>query len=232
MHLSRVNSQFKILAVIGFLENFMKNTKNMIPTIFKTLHVSNLEELEGLYKNWDDYEYDVIQLAGYVGHLVTTEALLRHFDNKEAKILDAGCGTGLVGDILYSKDYKNIVGVDFSQEMLNRALKKNIYKSLNLCDLTKQLNFEDNSFDAIICAGTFTCGHVGPEALNEMVRITKNDGYISFTVRKQEWEASPYEKIIKALERSKLWRQIEHHTSEYNTQEGINCQLCLFQVTI
>ncbi len=209
----------------------MKNTKNMIPTIFKTLHVSNLDELGDLYKNWDDYENDVIQLAGYVGHLVTTEALLRHLKNKEDKILDAGCGTGLVCNILYNKEYKNIVGVDFSKEMLNRALKKNVYKALSLCDLTQKLKFENNSFDAIVCAGTFTCGHVGPEALNEMVRITKNEGYISFTVRKQEWEASPYEKIIKELEGSKLWRQVERHTSEYNTQEGVTCQLCLYQVT-
>jgi|TARA_B110000211_G_scaffold212177_1_gene251644 ubiquinone/menaquinone biosynthesis C-methylase UbiE len=209
----------------------MKNTKNMIPTIFKTLHVTSLDELGDLYKNWDDYEYDVIQLAGYVGHLVTTEILFKYLKNKRAKILDAGCGTGLVGDVLYKKNYKNIVGVDFSQEMLNRALKKNVYQSLNLCDLTQKLDFEDNSFDAIVCAGTFTCGHVGPKALYEMVRITKNGGYISFTVRKQEWEASPYEKIIKALEGAKLWKKIEHNESDYNTQEGINCQLCLYQVT-
>ena len=209
----------------------MKNTKNMIPTIFKTLHVSNLDELGELYKNWDNYEHDVIQLAGYVGHHVTTEILLRYLDNKKAKILDAGCGTGLVGDILYNKSYKNIVGIDFSQEMLNRALKKNVYQSLSLGDLTQKLHFEDHTFDAVICAGTFTCGHVGPEALGEIIRITKNGGYISFTVRNQEWEASPYEKIIKDLENSGSWIQIERHTSEYNTQEGINCQLCLFQVT-
>ena len=209
----------------------MKNTKNMIPTIFKTLHVSNQDELGELYKNWDEYESDVIQLAGYVGHIVTTEALLRHLKDKEAKILDAGCGTGLVGDILYSKKYKNIVGVDFSKEMLNRALKKNVYESLSLCDLTQKIEFEDSSFDAIVCAGTFTCGHVGPEALNEMIRITKNDGYISFTVRKQEWEASPYEKIIKELELSKLWQKVERYSSKYNTQEGVTCQLCLYQVT-
>ena len=209
----------------------MKNTKNMIPTIFKTLHVSNQDELGELYKNWDEYESDVIQLAGYVGHLVTTESLLRHLKDKEAKILDAGCGTGLVGDILHSKKYKNIVGVDFSKEMLNRALKKNVYESLSLCDLTQKIEFEDSSFDAIVCAGTFTCGHVGPEALNEMIRITKNAGYISFTVRKQEWEASPYEKIIKELELSKLWQQVERYTSKYNTQEGVTCQLCLYQVT-
>ena len=209
----------------------MKNTKNMIPTIYKTLHVSNLDELKDLYKNWNDYENDVINLAGYVGHKVTTETLLKYLKNKQSKILDAGCGTGLVGQILYKNNYKNIVGVDFSQEMIDRALKKNVYQSLSLCDLTKKLEFEDGSFDAIICAGTFTCGHVGPEALNEMVRITKNEGYICFTVRKQEWETAPYEGIIQSLEDSKSWLEVERHTSAYNTQEGINCQLCLFQVT-
>ena len=209
----------------------MKNTKKMIPTIFKTLHVANLDELGELYKNWVDYENDVIQLAGYVGHIVTTEALIRHLKNKDAKILDAGCGTGFVGDILYHKGYKNIVGVDFSKEMLTRALKKNVYQSLSLCDLTQKLDFKDNSFDAIVCAGTFTCGHVGPQALNEMVRITKNEGYISFTVRRQEWDASPYEKFINDFQSSKLWRQIERYTSEYSTKEGVNCELCLYQVT-
>ena len=38
-------------------------------------------------------------------------------------------------------------------------------------------------------------------------------------------------KIIKDLENSNLWKKIEHHTSDYNTKEGTNCQLCLYQVT-
>ena len=210
----------------------MKHSNNMISTIYDTLNAANLDELEDIYKNWaSEYEYDVIQLAGYVGHLITSDLLLNNLKNNNARILDAGCGTGLVGQILHKKSYKNIVGVDFSKEMIDRAHKKNVYKSLSLCDLTERLEFEDGSFDAIICAGTFTCGHVGPEALYEMVRITKNEGYICFTVRQQEWEAAPYEHIIQNLENSKSWFEMERNTSDYNTQEGVNCQLCLFQVT-
>jgi len=210
----------------------MKHSNNMIATIYDTLNAANLDELEDIYKNWaSEYEYDVIQLAGYVGHLITSDLLLNNLKNNNARILDAGCGTGLVGQILHKKSYKNIVGVDFSKEMINRAHKKNVYKSLSLCDLTERLEFEDGSFDAIICAGTFTCGHVGPEALYEMVRITKNEGYICFTVRQQEWEAAPYEHIIQNLENSKSWFEMERNTSDYNTQEGVNCQLCLFKVT-
>eukprot|EP00494_Astrolonche_serrata_P010253 UN10314 len=40
-------------------------------------------------------------------------------------VLDCGCGTGLVGELL-KKDtaYKQIVGVDYTQEMLDVCLKK------------------------------------------------------------------------------------------------------------
>ena len=184
----------------------MKKTKNMIATIYDTLHAADLDELESIYKNWaSDYESDVINLAGYVGHLITSELLLNYLRNTESTVLDAGCGTGLVGEILYKNNFRNIDGVDFSKEMLNIANQKNIYQSLKLVDLTKKLDYENDSFDAIICAGTFTCGHVGPEALREMVRITKQGGYVCFTVRKQEWEASPYLQIMNDLEKNESW---------------------------
>jgi len=203
----------------------------MISTIYETLHAADLDELEVIYKNWAiDYEDDVIKLAGYVGHLITSDLLLTYLKNKNAKVLDAGCGTGLVGEILYKNNFNHIEGVDFSQEMLDVANQKNIYQSLKLVDLTKELDYEDNSFDAIVCAGTFTCGHVGPEALKEMVRITKEGGYICFTVRKQEWEASPYMQIINDIELSESWHKIVHETAEYNVKEGVSCQLCLYQV--
>jgi ubiquinone/menaquinone biosynthesis C-methylase UbiE len=209
----------------------MKNTNSMISTIYDTLHAADLVELEHIYKNWaKKYEDDVINLAGYVGHLITSELLLSYLSNTQAKILDAGCGTGLVGEILNKNSFQNLIGVDFSQEMLNIAKQKNVYQSLDLVDLTKKLDYEDNLFDAVICAGTFTCGHVGPEALREMVRITKQGGYICFTVRKQEWEASPYMQIINDLEDSQAWQKLEHITKEYNLKEGVSCQLCLYQV--
>ena len=209
----------------------MKNTKSMISTIYDTLHAADLVELEHIYKNWaKKYEDDVINLAGYVGHLITSELLLSYLRNTQARIFDAGCGTGLVGEILNKNSFQNLIGVDFSQEMLNIAKQKNVYQSLDLVDLTKKLDFEDNLFDAIICAGTFTCGHVGPDALREMVRITKQGGYICFTVRKQEWEASPYMQIINDLEDSQVWQKLEHITKEYNLKEGVSCQLCLYQV--
>ena len=108
----------------------------MHPTVFNALHTTNKVDLEDLYKAWaESYDRDVVEVIGYVGHSITTELLLKYLDNSKAKILDAGCGTGLVGEILYEKKFKNIVGVDFSQPMLNQAWEKNVYQSLDLADL-------------------------------------------------------------------------------------------------
>jgi len=204
----------------------------MHPRVFNALHTTNQEELEELYRVWaDNYDHDVVEVIGYVGHSITSELLIKYLDNSKAKILDAGCGTGLVGEILHEKNFNNIVGIDFSQPMLDQALEKNVYQSLILADLNEKLAFKDNTFDAIVCAGTFTCGHVGPEAFSELIRVTKNGGYISFTVRNQEWNHLPYEKTIKKLEEKNLWICMESFITDYNIAESVSCQLCLYRVT-
>jgi len=209
----------------------LKNTGNMHPAVFNALHAPNQEELEELYKVWAvNYDHDVVDLIGYVGHSITTNLLVKYLHGTEAIILDAGCGTGLTGELLHEENFNNIVGVDFSQPMLDQASKKNIYQSLFQADLTKTLEFEDNAFDAIVCAGVFTCGHVGPEALFELIRVSKAGGYIAFTVREQEWDLLPYDKTIVELEEKHLWRCLERFTKEYNVAEEVNCQLCIYQV--
>ena len=60
--------------------------------------------------------------------------------------------------------------------------------------------------------------------LSHIIKKSKKGNYIHFKIKGTG-------KIIKELEGSKLWRQVERHTSEYNTQEGVTCQLCLYQVT-
>ena len=72
----------------------MKNTKNMYPTVFSTLHTNSKEELGELYQSWAKrYDADVLNKIGYIGHIVSTELLLRHLPetDADARILDAGC---------------------------------------------------------------------------------------------------------------------------------------------
>ena len=53
----------------------------------------------------------------------------RHENPLELRILDVGCGTGLVGSELHKIGYRDLDGLDASPEMLKIAAEKNIFKS-------------------------------------------------------------------------------------------------------
>ena len=88
--------------------------------------------------------------------------------NKDSKIYDAGCGTGLVGVELKKYGFKNFYGADLSQKLLD-LVPNDLYKKLYKVDLNKPIEEKDSSFDAVMCVGTFTFGHVKPPALDEFL---------------------------------------------------------------
>ena len=85
-------------------------------------------------------------------------------------ILDAGAGTGLVGAHLQGL---TVDAFDITPEMLAEAKAKGLYRDYILGDLTKPIALPDATYGAVISCGTFTHGHVGPECLPELLRITK-----------------------------------------------------------
>jgi predicted TPR repeat methyltransferase len=91
---------------------------------------------------------------------------------KTIKILDAGCGTGYVAEVLSKLNYKNITGIDFSEEMLAIARSKKIYKKLMCQSLNEKIELRSKQFELIICTGVLTSGHVGPSAINELGSFT------------------------------------------------------------
>ena len=88
---------------------------------------------------------------------------------KDSKILDAGCGTGLVAQVLSDMNFKNIVGLDYSIDMLKIAKNKKIYKKLIQESLNKKTSLRSNQFDIVLCTGVLTSGHVGAKAINELI---------------------------------------------------------------
>lgn len=95
------------------------------------------------------------------------------------RILDAGAGTGLVGQHLKDLGYTNVDGLDISQEMLNIAHDKGIYKNLICAPLSEKKidQIQSGSYDALISSGTITVAHVKPPALDEIVRLVKPGKY-------------------------------------------------------
>ena len=103
--------------------------------------------------------------------------------NKNIKILDAGAGTGIIGEMLVRLGYKNIDGLDISQKMLDVAAKKNIYKRL-ICAPLSEVRVDEiqtGEYDVTLCAGTIVYGQAKPVALDECVRHVRPGLYITST---------------------------------------------------
>src|SRR5690606_38939398 len=78
-------------------------------------------------------------------------------------------------------------GIDISEGMLAVAGRKGAYARLEKAVLGEALRFADGQFAAVISTGVFTTGHVGPEALPELIRVTAKGGVMVLTIKETLW---------------------------------------------
>jgi len=74
-------------------------------------------------------------------------------DRDDLRVLDAGCGTGSVGQLI-GRRVNRLEGVDLSPEMLAQAKKKAIYQSLYEDDLVAFLAHHAECYDVVTSAAT------------------------------------------------------------------------------
>ena len=204
-----------------------KNTDDKLP-IYKLTSKKKVLEYYDDWTNNAQFNQDMVDWK-YTAPSNAAILLHKYSPNKDIQILDAGCGSGLVGMELAIKGYINITGADFSQSMMD-LIPKNIYKSLKLIDLNETLFYKENSFDAIICVGTFTYGHVKARALDEFLRITKNNGLICFTVNEGVYNKYKFDKKITELSKNNSWKMLELSKSSYIVNKDVHAWLCIAKV--
>lgn len=202
------------------------------PELWKaTYEAETPEELNRAYSDWAcEYDHDTCHVMGYVGPKTAAQMLDHHLDAKAAKILDAGCGTGLVGEVLKNMGYENLEAMDYSADMISEAQKKSVYNSLFQADLNDRLKVPQNAYDATICVGTFTYAHVGPGAFDEFVRITRPGGFVCFSIRDGAYEEYGYRSKMLELEADKQWELQEMRRADYLVKEKVSARFCLYQV--
>ena len=204
-----------------------KDVGNKVP-IYK---LKTTDEVMKYYDEWgekDKYNKDMVEW-NYTGPKETVDVFKKYIDNKEILIFDAGCGTGLVGLQLKKFGFKYFHGADLSQKLLD-TVPENVYQKLIKVDLNKTINVQDNFYDAIMCVGTFTFGHVKPQALDEFVRITKKDGLICFTINEGIFEEYGFDKKIKDFKKDNKWEELEFFKSDYIASKDVNAWLGLYRV--
>ena len=143
------------------------------------------------YRGWArDYDRD---FAGVMAYRSPAE-VARVFAalGGTGPVLDVGAGTGLVGQALAEAGIGPVDGLDISAEMLAIAAEKKVYRSTITADLTQVLPLPDSAYSGCISAGTFTTGHVGPEAFGELLRVTRPGAVFAVTVHSAFYKAAGF----------------------------------------
>lgn len=177
--------------------------------------VYSAESTADVAKKYDDWSkrYDTeMATLGYRHPNICLAMLTRHVPRGEGPILDAGAGTGLLGEWMDIVGYRDAQALDISEGMLEVARAKNVYSKLHVATLGETLPFGDDSFAAVVAAGVFTVGHVGKEGFDELIRITKPGGFIIVTIKDSLYNEALGEHL-KALASKRVWEIVEETPS-------------------
>jgi len=150
--------------------------------IKKLVSATDPEEVKAAYKEWANSYNSDLDEYGYVAPLVSVRMFQEFVTDTTSKILDAGCGTGLIGTLLKENGYNDLTGSDFSQDMLNEASAAGCYSELQIADFGKPLEDSSGTYDAAIAVGVYT-KRFKAHFLSEMIRLLKPGGYFIFTSR-------------------------------------------------
>ena len=193
-------------------------------------HSRNDEDLQDVYKEWASaYDYDNDHLLGTVSQPLSVQIFQEYMKDKSVRIIDVGCGTGLVAVELENSGFTNFDGIDISQEMIDIA-KQRGYSKLFIGSLNKSLPFESNEYDAAFCVGVFTHGHVGSDRLDELVRIVKPGGIICFTINEGVYELYGFNSKIQKLESENILKVLEVRKNDYMVKKNVKGFYCLVEV--
>ena len=208
-----------------------KNTQGL--KLYDSLDLSeskNKKKLLDIYQKWAAlYDKDNDDELGTVSQPNSVQTFQRYVKDKSKYIIDVGCGTGLVGLQLKKLGYKNFDGVDISQEMIDIAIDRG-YASLFLGNLNETLPIKSNQYEAAICVGVFTHGHVGPSRLEELTRIVKPGGILCFTVNEDVYESYGFDDEIKSQELDGVWKVLELSKKDYMMKKSVKGLYCIAEV--
>lgn len=190
----------------------------------------NDTKLKQVYKEWASaYDYDNDHKLGTVSQPISVKLLLSQVKDKAVKIIDVGCGTGLVGKHLKANGFYNFDGLDISDEMLQIASQRG-YQKLYSGSLNKKLPVADNSYDCVMCIGVFTHGHVSSDGFSELCRITKPGGYLCFTINEGVFQKYGFKETINEFEINSKWSVISLFKDDYMKLENVKGYYCLVTV--
>ena len=149
----------------------------------RVLDAASEVEFERGYDRWaPDYDADHESFGGLLlVHFVGM--FCRHVPVTAQPILDAGCGTGRLAEALRLQGYGHFVGIDLSAGMLKVAREKALYDDLHRARLGEPLDMPSEQFEAVGSLAAMSPKHIGADAFDELIRITRPGGTLVLSLR-------------------------------------------------
>ncbi len=150
-----------------------------------------------LYRTWaETYDADFVEGTAYR----LPELIANAYGEQGCTwpCLDVGCGTGAAAHMLPGDAV--IDGLDLSPDMLAVAKRTGRYRNLIEANLKELLPLDDASFAGLISSGTFTHGHVGAEALDELIRILAPGAVAAISIRDTVWDSQNFASTFARLQ--------------------------------
>jgi predicted TPR repeat methyltransferase len=166
------------------------------------------DDLRERYDVWAaDYDSDLDALQWTAPQAAAERC--HHVTEPATEILDAGCGTGLVGVSLAAFGRDRIVGFDLSPGMLAKSAARGVYAELAQGSLLDRLPFDDGRFGCVVAVGVFTFGHVDGSAFAEVVRVTAAGGHVVIAFRDDVVDRLGYRAAQQRLIDDGMWELVE-----------------------
>jgi SAM-dependent methyltransferase len=209
----------------------MSDDKKDTRELHRAYQSGSPQETAEIYDSWSaDYESHM-KNVGYAHPAIVAALLARHQPPGDHPILDAGAGTGILGEILTALGYANLSALDASEGMLAQAKAKANYRDLKHLFLGQDLDYPDDHFAAVASAGVFTKGHAPLSGLEELTRITRSGGFLVFSVALTYLEG-PFDELREHYVAGGAWRFLEA-SKRYNSAplgDNLLSQAFAFQV--
>jgi len=125
--------------------------------------------------------YEREQKASKIISIIEDFYLFKNISIKDLNLLDIGCSTGIMTNLL-SKYFRETIGIDIDEEAMSYA-KKN-FESRNLHFLfqdSMNIQFAENSFDVINCTHIYEHVPDSSTLLDEIHRVLKPGGICFFS---------------------------------------------------
>ncbi len=171
---------------------------NEFPNLDEAYALSSVDDNRKLYSEWaKDYDLTFVEAMDYILPSQVAQQFLKY--GGRGPILDVGAGTGLLGLFLGKRDLGPIDGIDLSQAMLDVAAQKRVYRHLNVADITEPFEIPKLRYNGVLSSGTFTHGHVGPDALDNILPVAEKGALFVISINKQHWLEKGFKQKFESL---------------------------------